>query len=256
MFGGSTLEDPAYRDWVLDLHRKGFEIAFHGATDHPATRELVKQALDYFENLLEQNPRMYVMHGGQKEALYWGDARLDGCARCVYRLLQCLHGGGESFFGHIKGSPYFWGDLCKERITYMRNYVFRGINTLRKDPLMPYHDPRRPFIRYWFSSSEGGNVRNFCNLISEDNQDQLIAEGGACIVYTHFANGFSDGGHIVGEVKRLIKRLAALPGWFVPASTLLDYLRGQPGHKQAIDARVLQRMQWEWLFTKLRYGRS
>jgi hypothetical protein len=55
---------------------------------------------------------------------------------------------------------------------------------------MPFHDPDRPFVKYWFASSEGPSVQTFNETLSEANQEKLEAEGGACIMYTHFANGF------------------------------------------------------------------
>jgi hypothetical protein len=256
LFGGCTMEEPCYREWVVELQKMGVEIAFHGATDHSSPREMVVKALDRFRNVLGRDPSLYVMHGGQMEALYWGNARLDGAARTVYWIIQCLLRRKELFMGHVEGTPYFWGDVCRDRITYMRNFGFRSINTLSKDPMMPYHDPRRPYVKYWFSSSEGANIHSFCRLLTERNQDRLMAEGGACIVYTHFANGFTDEGRLNAEFRRLIRRVAELPGWFVPASTLLGHLSAQPGRGDVVNRRALSRMQWEWFLTKLRHGRS
>src|SRR5437773_11216685 len=34
-----TMDDPHYHDFVVDLHARGFEIAFHGATMETSTRE-------------------------------------------------------------------------------------------------------------------------------------------------------------------------------------------------------------------------
>ena len=36
--GGVTCEDVAYRDWLLDLQRKGFEIGLHNVTYHTSAR--------------------------------------------------------------------------------------------------------------------------------------------------------------------------------------------------------------------------
>ena len=137
-----------------------------------------------------------------------------------------------------------------------RNLVFPEINTLKVDPLMPYHDRWRPYVRYWFSSSEGATVHSFCQLISEANQDRLLEEGEACIAYTHFGNGFWRDGCLDPEFTRLMRRLANLPGWFVPASRLLDYLGEVRGCEIDGDRRRLDRMQWRWLLHKLRHSRS
>jgi len=89
-FGGGTLEDPDYRAWVLDLQGAGFEIALHGATDHPSTREETRRALDYFREVLGHDPRLHANHFGQAEGMYWGEARLNGLPRLVYRTANAV----------------------------------------------------------------------------------------------------------------------------------------------------------------------
>lgn len=254
--GGDTLANPEYRAWVLDLQRDGFEIAFHGATDHASTRDATIRALDEYREVMDGDSRLYVAHTGQTEGMYWGDARLDDLPRALYRLAHRLIKVKCSYEGHVDGSPYFWGDLCRERIEYVRNLSFTDINTLQCDPMMPYHDPRRPYVRYWFSSSHASKVDDFCQLLSERNQDRLAQEGGACIVYAHFGYGFVADGKLNSEFQRLVRRLAGMPGWFVPASTLLDHLKAQPGWRETVDQRRLTRMQWSWLRWKLRVGRT
>jgi hypothetical protein len=255
MFAGGTLEDPDYLAWVRGLHKAGFEIGFHGATDHSSTREDTKRALDRFREVFGHDPRLHVNHYGQAEALYWGEARLDGIPRLVYRAVNRAIRRDTRFFGHVDGSEYFWGDLSLERIEYVRNFTFSDLNTLKADPFMPYHDPRRPYARFWFSSSEAPNVNAFCRLASEENQDRLVEEGGACIAYSHFAFGFAEDGRPDSRFAQLVERLASLPGWFVPASTLLDYLRLQPGWQTDRSAQELRGVQRRWLRSRLLRGR-
>ncbi len=46
-FGTSeTLEDPDYLEFILDLQRRGFEIAYHGATMESSTRERTARAYE------------------------------------------------------------------------------------------------------------------------------------------------------------------------------------------------------------------
>jgi len=256
LLGGSTLEDSDYRDWVLRLQDAGVEIASHGTTDHPSLRERTLQGLTYYHQVIGTYPKVYIVHVGQQEGMYWGEDRLSGSARWLYKLIHRLKGRDRAYYGHVESSPYFWGDVCRERITYVRNLVFSEINTLKMDPAMPYHNPRRPYVRYWFSASDGANVESFCRLLSESNQDRLLESGGACIVYTHFASGFTENGRLHAEFKRLMERLAGLPGWFVPVSTLLDHLRSRPGWIEQVDPRYLARLEWRWLLEKLRKGTS
>lgn len=254
-YGGGTLEDSEYSAWVLRLRDQGFEIASHGATDHSSPRTDTERALDHFRDVIGHYPRLHVNHRGQAEGIYWGEMRLDGAPRLAYRLVNAILRRDARYFGHVESSPYFWGDLCRDRITYVRNYTFSEIDTLRQNPVMPYHDPRRPYVRYWFSASEAPDGEFFCRLLDERNQDRLAAEGGACIVYTHFAYGFMEDGRPTRRFAELVRRLAGLPGWFVPASTLLDFLREQPGWRDVPDRRELARLQRRWLVHKLRRGR-
>jgi hypothetical protein len=241
--GGDSLEKPAYRDWILELKARGFEIGLHGVSDGSSVRSRVVQGLDRFQEMLGADPEIYVNHTGQAESIYWGTQRVDPPIRWIYDA-YCKSKGYPAFQGADRLSPHFWGDVCWQRTKYVRNLVFTDINTLNMDPLMPYHDPRRPFVRYWFSSSYGSNVDDFCELLSERNQDRLIGEGGACIVYTHFSAGFCP---MTPLLKRLIRRIAGMPGWFPPASTLLDFLGDRRGWRDAADQKMLfQRMQWRW----------
>jgi hypothetical protein len=254
-FGGDTLEDPEYLRWVRDLASGGFEIALHGATDHPSLREETEAALDSFRDRLGADPRVHVNHFGQTEALYWGDARLDGVSKLAYKGVNRALRRMEHYYGHVEDSPYFWGDLAHERIEYVRNYTFPDIRTTRMDPLMPYHDPRRPYVQFWFSSSDAPEVPEFCDLLSERNQDRLVEEGGACIVYTHFAFGFTDNGGLNRRFESLMRRLATLPGWFVPVSTLLDYLRTQEGWRPEPPVEDIRKLQARWLRRRMIHGR-
>jgi hypothetical protein len=73
------------------------------------------------------------------------------------------------------------------------NRLTLKLNWLRHQracPFMPYDDPLRPCVNYWFASSEGANVHSFARPISEANQDRLEDEGGACIMYTQISCGF------------------------------------------------------------------
>lgn len=249
--GGDSLEQPEYRALILELARRGFEIAYHGTADGTSKRPRIVEGLRYFADVLGHDPRLHANHTGQLESIYWGDARLDGLVRLAYRAVQSSRRVDTRFYGHVDQSPYFWGDLCRERITYVRNFVFPGLNTLRADSLMPYHDPARPHVQFWFSASNGADGPTFCDTVCEANQDQLVAEGGACIMYAHLAVGFHNGRGLLPRFTALMARLARLPGWFVPASTLLDFLRTRPTWRAEPALRERQRLQWAWLRSTL-----
>jgi hypothetical protein len=225
--GGASLQDPAYLSFILELRDKGFEIALHGVRNHDATREAVERGLDEFYRLIGYNPRIHANHSRNLENIYWGEARFNTLRR-LYRVATSFR-KGQTFEGHTPESPYFWGDLCRDRIDYVRNFVFREVNLNRVNPTMPYRDPLRPFVKYWFSSCYGPDARSFCQTISEANQEQLETEGGICIMYTHFACGFVKDGRVEARTEQLLRGLAQRQGWFVPVSTLLDFLRSKRG---------------------------
>ena len=135
---------------------------------------------------------------------------------------------------------------------YVRNFVFPEVNTLKACPSMPYHDPKRPLVNYWYSSSEGGDITSFKKMLTEKNQDSLEAERGACIMYTHFGKGFDQDG-VDRQFQRLMHRLSKKNGWFVPVSTMLDYIMATRGHHN-ITGKERKRLERKWLLSKVIIG--
>lgn len=250
---GSTLQEKAYLDFVLWLQSEGFEVGLHNVRNHDAERQVIEKGFEEFHALLGRFPRIHCNHSSNRENIYWGSTRLTSpMVRFGYNLATRFT-RKNYFQGHVESSPYFWGDICSRHISYVRNFVFDEINLDRVNPGMPYHDRTKPFVRFWFSSSEGGNAESFCKMICEANQDQLQAEGGVCVMYTHFGNGFVQGGSVRPDFERLIRRLAKMNGWFVPVSTLLDHLRENKAGSD-ISATELARMERRWFFSKLLKG--
>jgi hypothetical protein len=224
-----TLEDKEYLEFVLELQRQGFEIAMHTAAPGTSCRAETISAYQTFREVLGHYPKININHASNTEDIYWGRDRLDN------PFLQALYDkvtGWGQFWGHVESSEFFWGDICQEHTRYVRNFTFRSVNTLTVNPGMPYHDKRRPYVNYWFSSSDGADVERFNRLISECNQERLLGEGGCCIVYTHFGRGFVEGGKLNATWERLMARLAQKNGWFAPASELLDFLLEQKKSKE------------------------
>src|SRR5581483_1475254 len=212
---GATCDEPEYRAWVQSLQAQGFEIGFHMTTSHTSRREETIVGLERFAEYFGHYPVTMANHYYSDENLYWGDDRLSGLNRLVYNLLTRYRNHGK-FFGHVPGHPYFWGDICKEKIKYVRNFSFAEINSLKMCPFMPYFDPLRPYVNYWFAAAEGATAPRFIERLSEANQDRLEAEGGACIMYTHFGLGFFENGKVNGRFRQLMERLSKKNGWFVP----------------------------------------
>lgn len=169
-----TLTDDAYLSFIRWLSKHGFEIAFHNASASSSVREVTLSAIERFKELLGCYPKVHANHLSNRENLYWGRDRLD---LPLLKFFMGFKRKSSAFVGHDPHSPYFWGDICQKYITYVRSFVFREINLMRINPTLPYRDPNRPLVRYWFSSSEGGKVSSFNQLISLKSQDRLEDEG-------------------------------------------------------------------------------
>ena len=251
--GGETCANPKYRAFLQELQRKGFEIGFHLAGPFDSTHTETIEALDLFKEYFGHDPHSMANHYNA-DAIYWGPARLGGWRRALYNVAT-LGRTHNRHFGQVEGHPNYWGDVCRARIRYCRNFVYADINTLRMNPWMPYSDPERPFVRYWYSSSEGHQAPSFLKTLQDANQDRLEAEGGASIMYTHFGHGYVRDGKLTPEFRRAMERLAKKNGWFVPVSTLLDFLAEQNGVTTLTPA-VRRRIETRWLWEKLYRGTS
>lgn len=227
-FSGSCLQDPEYRDFVVDLQRAGFEIALHNVGDGSFSREEIRRGFDLFKQAIGHYPRSHTNHVSNPDNLYWWNERFEWPFSALYSLAS---GKRSQRPGNDPASPHFWGDLSKTHVKYIRNLTFNSINTTAIDSRMPYQERRKAeFSNFWFSSSDGHTVREMNSLISRRNIDRLEEQGGACIVYTHFASGYVDeNGNLNSEFEKSIRYLAAKDGWFVPVCELLDSLLESSG---------------------------
>jgi hypothetical protein len=251
---GGTCAEEDYRLWAQGLQTEGFEIGFHNATNHTSYRLETIRGLDQMRELFGATPVTMAQHYHCRENIYWGSNRLTGLARrSVYNLATRFANHGR-FRGEFPTDELFWGDACASRVFAVRNFVFAGMNTLRHCPFMPYFDPMRPYVQRWYCSSEGSNVQSFNATITEREQDRLVSEEGACIMYTHFGHGFVQQGKLNREFVRLMTRLAGLGGWFVPVWGRLAHLEQRAGGLHPISDAERSTLEWRWLRHKLRYG--
>lgn len=250
-----SLSNPKYLSFILELKNKGFEIGFHGARGISSKREDVIFAIEHFKKLIGYYPKVYANHLGNRESLYWGENRLNSpLLKSIYKIVTSRR--KQLFIGHLPSSEHFWGDIAKKYLKYVRNFTFfPEINTLKINPSMPYCDPKRPYVNYWFSSSDGHDVTTFNKLLSKKNIDKLEQEGGVCIVYTHFANNFVTEEKINPLAKDLLFYLSKKNGLFLPVSALLDYLLSQRKTKECPPSES-RKMEYRWFLSKIIYGTS
>lgn len=250
---GSTCAEPEYLAWVQNLQRQGFEIALHNATCHSVPRADSLRALDTFRTFFGADPQALANHADCRDGIYAGAARLSGARRLAYNLATRFR-SANYFEGHVENSPYFWGDACQARISYVRNFVFNEINCLKACPEMPYRDPLRPHVNQWFISADAANLESFFRMLTPANLERLAREGGASILYVHFGIFFPDG-RVTDDFKTVLRRVAGMNGWFPTSSDLLDHIRRERG-ESTITTAQRARLEYRWLWDKLRHGAS
>lgn len=222
---GDTLEDESYRTFCRELCRAGFEIAMHTASAGDSLRAETLRAYDVFEDTFGSPPSTNVMHGRNRENIYWGKYMVP--QPVLSGLLSVVD--DTPFAGHLESSPYFWGDICQARTRYVRLFDTLATNTLAFDPATPFHDPDKPYVNWWFSSSYGAGVRLF-ELLSEARLEKLAARRGASLVHfyaRHYAIQESPARHRVHPafIKFLKTLSSRRDGWYEPAVKVLDRLR-------------------------------
>jgi hypothetical protein len=237
---GDTLENTAYRAWCQRLQAQGFEIALHTASGGNSRREQTVLAYQRFEAYFGHPPHTNIMHARNRENIYWGKAWTPN-HRLLARLIALVEPG--EFLGHVVGSPYYWGDLCRQQTRYVRHFETLRANTLAFDPATPYYDPAKPDVNWWFSSSYGAGVRLFA-LLAPANVAQLAAQRGASIIHCylrHYARPQGGGRfNVHPRFEALVQALAAhADGWYVPAVELLDRLRVVRQLKAALSGNQL-----------------
>ena len=254
-FAADTLQRKEYLDFVHRLACDGFEIAFHGATMESSRRERTLRALEVIRQEFGAYPSLFCNHGHNKDNLYWGRKRFH--TGWLSTLVGFMRKEDRSYYsGDVEGSDYFWGDVCRQHIRYVRNFTFACVNVLEADPYMPYHLSGTPYVNQWFSTADAPDAAAFVGLLSDENVERLERAGGVCILSTHLGKGFAKNGKLDPEVERIIQRLGQRPGWYVPASELLDYLAAEQRRGQELGWWKLFRLETRFLLDKLYAARQ
>jgi hypothetical protein len=248
---GHTLQDPEYREYILELQHRGFEIALHGVRGGSSMRQDIQRGLEEFRERLGHYPTIHVNHSLNRDNVYWGANRWSFPPfRWAYGSVRRREFGGEE-----PDSPYFWGDLLQEHIRYVNQFTYDDINLLDVNPSIPYRLPDKPYVNFWFPTTDGDSLERFEYLLRSENLDRLEREGGVCLVYTHLGAGSFNAGEAANPrfVAR-IQDLAARNGWFAPASEILEYLRTEPGGRGELSVREKVRLEMLFLWTLVRRG--
>jgi len=120
-FTGDSLMDDKYLSFVKDLNQKGSEIQLHNVGSGSFVRDEIIEGYELFRKKLGDYPTMHINHASNPDCIYWGYKRFGFVLRS---LLKVLYGKKRTFYGDEEESEYFWGDLSKKHIKYIRNRVF------------------------------------------------------------------------------------------------------------------------------------
>ena len=176
---GDSLSNPAYRQFILDLHRKGFEIALHGVRGGSSRREDTVRGFEEFKATFGNYPAMYVNHAANEENIYSGRHSF---SFAPYRWLGALAISYDFSGLTIRTRRKdFWGDLAKERVRYVRRFTFSDLNLLAAIPSLPYRLPEKPYRNLWFPTANGSRAIEFDALLKSENIAKLEREGGVCL---------------------------------------------------------------------------
>ena len=107
-------------------------------------------------------PKIDILHAQNIENLYSGYDKIDNP---ILKIAEKIFHNSD-YQGHIPQSEYFWGDICKEHIKYVRLpfHAIKEINLLKVYPKLIFHDPKRSYVNYWFPNSDGSDYKDFIKL--------------------------------------------------------------------------------------------
>ncbi len=166
------------------------------------------------------------------------------------RLLQRLR-PEQRYEGHVPGSRYFWGDICQEQFRFVRSFAFDELDVSRIPPGRPYRLASTPYVNYWFATADAPDAESFKRLVTREQVDRLVESGGFTIISTHLGKGFVRKGSVDPQVVDILTYVSKLPGWFVPVSSLLEFLLSR-AESDALSLSQLYRLEMRHVWDRLR----
>lgn len=217
-----TLEDLAYKQYCQDIKHQGIEFCLHDASAGDNTRTEILEAFESFQQTFGDYPRMHICHSHNQDHPYWGENHF---RHPLLKSLAKLLYGKKEFSGEKPDSPYYWSDICRRYIDYIRMFRVLDFNVLKYNPSMPYHLYDKPDVKYWFSVSGGGHY--LLNNLVKNNLDQLAQEDGAFILYGYegeFSEVDANGArHFKKNIRDALDLIAERQDcWKANTSTILD----------------------------------
>lgn len=152
-----TLENPKYRDFILEQKEKGHEIAFHGYSQVSNTREKFLEGLEIYKDVFGEYPFTYIEHGGK-----YGHHKDSECKK------ETLIWKGSD-----KNSEYYVKDVIKEKIKY--TWAYHDLIEKSEPDACNHED-------YFYTKNELSHFRRY-----KIHQASLVKNTGQVFIgYTHF----------------------------------------------------------------------
>ena len=82
---GECLQNKDYKNFVLDIKNKGFEIGLHNVGSGEYHREEIIRGLDEYEKILGKKPSVHVNHSYNPDNIYCGPKRFSFPFNAFYR---------------------------------------------------------------------------------------------------------------------------------------------------------------------------
>lgn len=220
---GNCLLDQNYRECILNLKSLGYEIGIHGVGAGDFKKDEIADGFEIFKEIIGDYPNIHTNHKGNKDGIYVEFNRYSKLFNKIYKnsKLKNIKSYGDVYF-----SEYFWGNISKKYIKYIKDQEYNCTNIFKYDNYLPYVDrDRLEHSNYWFSCCDGYSYNKFNSIIDNRKIDQLIFERGLCIISTDFSRDFLDGnGEIGSTFRQNMEYISKRNGWFAPVTDILDYI--------------------------------
>ena len=158
-----ALDDPAYKDLMLEIQSLGHEIAYHGYSQISNTREKFEEGLEIFKDVFGKYPFTYIEHGG--------NPKKHDIAMCKKETL--------AMDGANSNSKYFVQDIIVDKIncTWAYHDLLDGDYNLKTPKELFYNENGMLLFKRH-------RMNHFINILNNESTD--FSENKLFIGYTHF----------------------------------------------------------------------
>ncbi len=93
-----------YLGFILDLKKKGFEIALHNVGSGSYLRNEIKKGIEEFRDKIGNYPSTHVNHSANFDNIYWGAKRFQFPFNILYDFFN-----NKKYYGDERDPPsFFW----------------------------------------------------------------------------------------------------------------------------------------------------